>query len=88
MIRRAKYTPELKRFHRLMEPNYSLDSYWTEINRRDDAARSTAEAQLTDKRGDNPAQGSAATRASGLNRLNKNRKNRIGTDRPNRCDTS
>lgn len=27
-----------------MEPNYSLDSYWTEINRRDDAARSTAEA--------------------------------------------
>jgi hypothetical protein len=44
MIRRAKYSSELKRFHRLMETDVSLESYWNEINRRGDATRSTVEA--------------------------------------------
>jgi hypothetical protein len=43
MIRRAKYSPELKRFHRLMESDVPLESYWNEINRRGDATRSTVE---------------------------------------------
>jgi hypothetical protein len=46
MIRKAKYTPELKRFHRLMEDDYSLDAYWHQINRRAEAARSTVEALM------------------------------------------
>jgi hypothetical protein len=48
MMRRTKYIdPAVKRFRRLMEHDFSLESYWYTINQRDGrAAQSTVEALM------------------------------------------